>query len=109
MPIAGGLDIHRKQITFGYPGTVTGEVQRGQTAPADRAHLAGWLARRFPGGQGADFALEGGTGWRDVPGELAAAGIGAHAAQPPAPAAPRPPPRPPPTPTPAPPPPPPAP
>jgi hypothetical protein len=39
MPIVGGLGIHRKQITFGYPGTVTGEIKRGQIAPADRAHL----------------------------------------------------------------------
>jgi hypothetical protein len=29
MPIVGGLDIHRKQITFDYVDTVTGEVQRG--------------------------------------------------------------------------------
>jgi hypothetical protein len=49
MPIVGGLDIHRKQITSGYPGTVTGEVRRGQIAPAGpaaRAGLAGpvrWL------------------------------------------------------------------
>src|SRR6267154_404412 len=27
MPIAGGLDIHREQITFDYPGTVTGRVR----------------------------------------------------------------------------------
>ena len=40
MPIAGGLDIHRKQITFDYPDTATGEAGRGQIAPADRAHLA---------------------------------------------------------------------
>ena len=33
MPIVGGLDIHRKQLTFDYPGTVTGEVRRGQVAP----------------------------------------------------------------------------
>jgi len=26
MPIVGGLDIHRKQITFDYLDTVTGEV-----------------------------------------------------------------------------------
>ena len=58
MPIVGGLDIHRKQITFGYVDTATGELQRGQIAPADRVHLAAWLARRFPGGQNADFALE---------------------------------------------------
>jgi len=35
MPIVGGLDIHRKQITFDYLDTVTGEVSRGQIAPAD--------------------------------------------------------------------------
>jgi len=26
MPIVGGLDIHRKQLTFDYLDTVTGEV-----------------------------------------------------------------------------------
>ena len=45
MPIVGGLDIHRKQITFDYLDTVTGEVKRGQIAPADRAHVRSWLAR----------------------------------------------------------------
>ena len=30
--------------------TATGEVQRGQIAPADRVHLAAWLAQRFGGG-----------------------------------------------------------
>jgi hypothetical protein len=39
VPIVGGLDIHRKQLTSGYPGTVTGEVKRGQIAPAGRVHL----------------------------------------------------------------------
>ena len=34
MPIVGGLDIHRKQITFDYLDTVTGEVKRGQVARA---------------------------------------------------------------------------
>ena len=43
MPIVGGLDIHRRQLTFDYLDTVTGEVKRGQIAPADRVHLrAGW-------------------------------------------------------------------
>ena len=37
MPIVGGLDIHRKQLTFDYLDTATGEVKRGQIAPADRA------------------------------------------------------------------------
>jgi hypothetical protein len=74
MPIVGGLDIHRKQITFDYPGTVTGEVQRGQIAPADRVHLRAWLAR-FAGRGDVAFALEGCTGWRYVAGELDAAGV----------------------------------
>jgi hypothetical protein len=29
MPIVGGLDIHRKQITFDYLDTVSGQVCRG--------------------------------------------------------------------------------
>jgi hypothetical protein len=81
MPIVGGLDIHRKQLTFDYPGTVTGEVRRGQIAPADRAHLRAWL-RRFAGRDDVAFAVEGCTGWRYVTGELAAAGITAHVAEP---------------------------
>jgi transposase len=45
MSIVGGLDIHRKQITFDYLDTISGEVKRGQIAPADREHLRAWLAR----------------------------------------------------------------
>jgi transposase len=41
MSIVGGLDIHRKQITFDYLDTVTGQVRRGQVTPADREHLWG--------------------------------------------------------------------
>jgi hypothetical protein len=81
MSIVGGLDIHRKQITFDYRGTVTGQVCRGQIAPADRAHLRAWLAR-FAGRADAAFAVEGCTGWRYVAEELAAAGIEAHLAEP---------------------------
>jgi len=81
MPVVGGLDIHRKQITFDYLDTVTGEVKRGQAAPADRVHLRSWLAR-FAGRDDVAFALEGCTGWRYVAGELAAAGVAAHVAEP---------------------------
>jgi len=81
MPIVGGLDIHRKQITFDYLDTVTGEVKRGQIAPADREHPRAWLAR-FAGCEDAAFAVEGCCGWRYVAGELAAAGIGAHLGEP---------------------------
>ena len=61
MPIVGGLDIHRKQITFDYLDTVTGEVQRGQIAPADRAHLRG-LA-----GAGSPAATMSRSRWRGAP------------------------------------------
>src|ERR1022692_2476111 len=81
MSIVGGLDIHRKQLTFDYLDTVTGEVKRGQVAPADRVHLRAWLAR-FAGRDDVAFAMEGCTGWRYVAGELAAAGIAAHMGEP---------------------------
>ena len=71
MPIVGGFDIHRKQITFDYLDTATGEVKRGQIAPADRAHLRSWLVR-FAGRNDVAFALEGCTGWRYIAEELAA-------------------------------------
>jgi hypothetical protein len=69
MPVVGGLDIHREQLAFGYLGTSTGEVKRGQVAPADRAHLRAWLAW-FAGREDVAFALEGCAGWRYVAGEL---------------------------------------
>ena len=81
MPIVGGLDIHRRQITFDYLDTVTGQVRRGQIAPADREHLRAWLAR-FGGREDVAFAVEGCAGWRYVAEELAAAGITAHLAEP---------------------------
>ncbi len=81
MPIVGGLDIHRKQITFDYLDTVTGQVCRGQISPADREHLRAWLAR-FAGVEDVAFAVEGCTGWRYVAEELAAAGVAAHLAEP---------------------------
>src|SRR3989442_4378786 len=81
MPIVGGLDMHRKQITFDYLAAATGEVRRAQIAPADRTHLRAWLAR-FAGRDDVAFAVEGCTGWRYVAEELAAAGIVAHVAEP---------------------------
>jgi len=63
--IAGGLDIHRKQVTFDYLDLVTGEVKRGQVAPADREHFRSWLTRFERPGEVA-FAVEACTGWRYV-------------------------------------------
>ena len=81
MSIVGGLDIHRRQITFDYLDTETGQVCRGQISPADREHLRAWLAR-FAGREDVAFAVEGCAGWRYVAEELAAAGITAHLAEP---------------------------
>jgi transposase len=81
MSIVGGLDIHRKQVTFDYLDTETGEVRRGQITPADRKHVRAWLAR-FAGRGDVAFAVEGCTGWRYIAEELAAAGLGACLAEP---------------------------
>jgi len=76
------LDIHRKQITFDYVDTDTGEVRHGRIAPADRAHLAAWLAARFAGRDDVDLAMEGCTGWRYVAEECARAGVVPHVGEP---------------------------
>jgi transposase len=81
MTIVGGLDIHRKQITFDCVDTDSGELVRGQIAPADRARLRQWLTR-FGDVDAVAFGLEGCTGWRYVVEELAAAGFGAHVGEP---------------------------
>jgi hypothetical protein len=81
MSIVGGLDIHRKQLTFDYVDTATGELSRGKITPADRQYLAVWL-RRFDGAADVAFAVEGCTGWRYVVQELHAAGVEAHLAEP---------------------------
>src|SRR5258706_3167888 len=81
MAIVGGLDIHRRQLTFDYADTVTGGVVRGQLAPADRPHLAAWLTR-FDGVPDVSFAVEAGTGWRFVAEEMTRAGVRVELAQP---------------------------
>jgi transposase len=81
MSILGAFDVHRRQLTFDYLDTVTGEVKRGRVVPADREHLRAWLAR-FAGRDDVHLALEGCTGWRYVVEELLAAGITPHLAEP---------------------------
>ena len=81
MPIVGGLDIHRKQITFDYLDIVTGQVRRGQVSLADREHRRAWLTR-FASRDDIAFAAEGCTRWRYVAKEMAAAGVPAHLAEP---------------------------
>jgi transposase len=81
MSIVGGLDIHRKQLTFDYVEVETGRWERGRIAPADRDHLAVWLSR-FDGPAPVAFALEGCTGWRYVVEEMRKAGVQPHLAEP---------------------------
>jgi transposase len=81
MSIVGAFDVHRRQLTFEYLDTSSGELKRGRVVPADRQHLRAWLAR-FAGQDDVHFALEGCTGWRYVAEELLAAGIAPHLAEP---------------------------
>ena len=81
MTMVGGFDVHRKQITFDYVDSDSGEVRSGQICPATRKVLRSWLGEHCPDGD-AEFALEGCTGWRYVAEELAAAGAVAHLADP---------------------------
>jgi transposase len=83
MSIVGGMDIHRKQLTFDWVDEQTGRWERGRIAPADREHLADWLTRFADAGGGeVGFALEGCTGWRYVAEEMTRAGVVPHLAEP---------------------------
>lgn len=82
MTIVGGVDIHRKQLTFDCVDVDTGELRRGKIAPADRKHLAVWLARNLAGDGEVHLAFEGCTGWRYVAEELVRAGVSPHLAEP---------------------------
>jgi transposase len=81
MRIVGGLDVHRRQITFDYCDERTGRVRRGRIVPADRRLLRRWLETEVADAPAA-FAVEGCTGWRFVTEELHRAGIEAHLAEP---------------------------
>lgn len=81
MEIIGGLDVHRKQITFDYIEMETGEVFCGEIRPATRERVRHWLSD-FPADKRAAFALEATTGWRFVVEELERAGMEAHLAEP---------------------------
>src|SRR5258708_39578868 len=81
MSIVGGLDVHRRQITFDYVDTDTGRLQRGRITPACRAVLRRWLAERFAGRTDVAFAVEACTGWRFVVEECERAGIKASLAE----------------------------
>jgi transposase len=80
MRIIGGLDIHRRQITYNYLDLRTGEEHRGMIKPASRDEVRSFLAGL--GRKRAAFALEGTTGWRFIAEELRSAGMEVHLAEP---------------------------
>jgi transposase len=80
MRIVGGLDVHRKQITYDYADLRTGDQCRGQIAPVTREQVRSFLATF--GKKGCAFALEGTAGWRFIVEELERAGMEAHLAEP---------------------------
>jgi transposase len=85
MSMLGGLDIHRRQITFDIVETESGEVWRGKLWQPDRQRFRRWLAQevaaRANGGP-VELAVEGCTGWRFVVEEITASGYIAHLAEP---------------------------
>jgi transposase len=83
MSIVGGLDIHRKQLTFDWVDEQNNKWERGRISPADREHLADWLTRFDPATSGpVAFAMEGCTGWRYIAEEMNRVGVTAHLAEP---------------------------
>jgi len=80
MPIIGALDVHRKQITFKWLNTETGETNRGRIVPALRKTVREFFVP-FKG-LDAHFALEATTGWRFIAEEISRAGLRAHLAEP---------------------------
>jgi hypothetical protein len=79
MAIAGGLDGHRRQITFDYVDAETGQVRPGPDragGPTAAAPLAA------VGDRPAAFAVEARTGCGFVVDELRRAGVDAHLAEP---------------------------
>jgi transposase len=84
MEMVGGLDLHRKQITFDVVDRSSGELWRGRLWQPDRARLRRWLGEVGVRAQGrpARLAMEGCTGWRFVAEEIAACGFEALVAEP---------------------------
>src|SRR3954468_23182211 len=83
MGIVGGLDIHRRQITFDYLDQRNGETRHGRIAPADRMLLRRWLQKLVAdAGTPATSGVEGCPGWRFVFENLQRAGVEAHLAEP---------------------------
>ena len=85
MAMVGGLDLHRRQITFDVVELESGEEWRGRLWQPDRDRFRRWLREdvtRRANGQPVALAVEGCTGWRYVVDEIVSAGFEAHLAEP---------------------------
>lgn len=85
MVMLGGLDLHRRQITFDVVDGESGELWRGRLWQPDRARLRRWLRDEVASraqGRPVRLAMEGCTGWRFVAEEVTAAGFEALVAEP---------------------------
>ena len=85
MRMVGGLDLHRRQITYDVLDVDSGEIWRGRLWQPDRSRFRHWLEREVrPRAEGSSVALavEGCTGWRYVVEEISAAGFAPFLAEP---------------------------
>jgi transposase len=76
MAMIGGLDLHRRQITFDTLETVSGEEWRGRIWQPDGVRFRRWLRDELAPRACDDpvaLAVEGCTGWRYVVEEITAA------------------------------------
>ncbi len=85
MSMVGGLDLHRRQITYDVLDVESGEIWRGRLSQPDRSRFRYWLEQdvtvRAHNGAVA-LAVEGCTGWRYVTEEISAAGFTPFLAEP---------------------------
>src|SRR6516225_2069162 len=78
MSMVGGLDLHRRQITYDVLDDDSGEIWRGRLWQPDRQRFRRWLGTEVAArsrGESVALAVEGCTGWRYVVEEISAAGF----------------------------------